>query len=190
MSSVTTISTVPIGATFVYNGVNVPTYYQELARRLDPTAMPDAVASIAYVLYLHDLERGTVPPPKTASSSSYTPNETASATRARRRKQRTEKVGTLIRIFERLFPDEQRHGAIINEHFMKAWGKPVADLEIAEILEQIESAAYIISKMDEQAYLSDSEKRKKLGQLLRNLRSRRDLPTDRHPDDTRQSSFT
>lgn len=189
MSSVTTISTVPLGATFVYNGVNVPTYYQELARRLDPTAMPDAVASIAYVLYLHDLERGTVPPPTTASSSSYTPNETAAATRARRRKQRSEKVGKVISIFERLFPDEKRHGAIINEHFMKAWGKSVADLEIAEIEQQIDAAAYIISKMDEQAYLSDSEKRQKLGQLLRDLRNRRDLPTNRHPDDPRPRPF-
>jgi superfamily II DNA or RNA helicase len=189
LSSVTTISTVPIGATFVYNGVNVPTYYQELARRLDPTAMPDAVASIAYVLYLHDLERGAVPPPTTASSSSYTPNETAAATRARRRKQRTEKVGIVIKMYERLFPDEARHGATINEHFKRVWGKPVADLEIAEIEQQIEVASRMIRKMDEHDHLSSLERRKMLGQLLRDLGSYRGLPTDRHPDDPRQSSF-
>lgn len=181
---VTTYATMPNGTTIVVNGVAVPPEFYDHALSLLPNAKIGEVYHAAYALYM---AKAPIPMSRLfASVPTVQPakTETAASRKARVRKERAEAVGKVIGIFHRLFPENSRPGAAVNDNFMRAWGnRKVDQLSIAEVEQQTDAARRIVRKMDACEHKLEAIQRKILGDELNGLRWTSDPLPDRDPRD-------
>lgn len=181
---VTTYATMPHGTTIVTNGVEVPSAYYDYARQLAGGSQPNEVATAALALYKAGV---LIPQQPVAESPIFTNSakpETAASRLKRKRAERSDWVNRIIKITERLFPENGRAGAMVNQNFMRAWGnRKVSELSIEQIDQQIEAAMRIVRKMDRIEHEPASIQRKQLGDLLSGMRGADGPLPDRHPGD-------
>jgi len=181
---VTTHATMPHGTTIVMNGVEVPSAYYDYARQMLAGSPPNEIAIAAYAFYKRDNHLSQKPIVEQPIFTMSAKPETAASRLKRKKAERSDWVNRIIKITERLFPENGRSGAMVNQNFMRAWGnRKVSELSIEQIEQQIQAAKHIVNKMDRIEHKPAPIQRKQLGDLLSGMRGADGPLPDRHPGD-------
>lgn len=181
---VTTHATMPHGTTIVANGVEVPAAFFDYARQLFPYAPPGEIFVAAYSMYATGASVPQISAPSPSPASREAKPETAASRLKRKKAERSDWVNRIIKITDRLFPENGRSGAMVNQNFMRAWGnRKVSELSIEQIEQQIKEAERIVRKMNRIEHEPAPIQRKQLGDLLSGMRGADGPLSYRHPGD-------